>query len=166
MTRDELYFSVVGVEPAPQGSKRHVGNGVMVESSKKVKPFREAVADAVFRAFVATGDDRTFTEPVVLWATFFMPKPRTVKRLLPSVPPDLDKMCRALFDGLEQNARVIESDSMIVRVHASKVYAAVPGDVGVRVAIKTVALAEATGDLFVTGSEKSLQDLHLLLNSD
>lgn len=162
MNREELYFSVCGVEPAPQGSKKHVGNGVMIESSKKVKPFREAIADAVFRAFVATGDDRWFSEPVVVWATFFMPKPRTVKRLLPSVPPDLDKMCRALFDGLEQNAKVIASDSMIVRVHASKVYAAVPGDVGVRVAIKTVALAESTGDLFATASEKSLQDLHIL----
>ena len=25
---------------APQGSKRHLGNGVLVESSKRVKPFR------------------------------------------------------------------------------------------------------------------------------
>ena len=32
--------------PAPQGSKRHVGRGVMVESSKKVKPWREAVKQA------------------------------------------------------------------------------------------------------------------------
>ena len=29
--------------PAPQGSKRHVGGGRLVESSKKVKPWRRAV---------------------------------------------------------------------------------------------------------------------------
>jgi hypothetical protein len=34
---------VVRGTPAPQGSKRHLGNGVMVESSKHVKPWRDAV---------------------------------------------------------------------------------------------------------------------------
>ena len=38
-------FEVVGL-PAAQGSKRHVGNGVMVESSKALKPWRSAVAEA------------------------------------------------------------------------------------------------------------------------
>ena len=32
-------FAVLGL-PAPQGSKRHVGEGRMVESSKRVKPWR------------------------------------------------------------------------------------------------------------------------------
>jgi hypothetical protein len=32
--------------PAPQGSKRHVGNGRMIESSTKVKPWRQAVIAA------------------------------------------------------------------------------------------------------------------------
>lgn len=41
-----LVITVHGT-PAPQGSKRHVGNGVMIESSKKVKPWREAVKWAV-----------------------------------------------------------------------------------------------------------------------
>ena len=31
--------------PAPQGSKRHIGRGVMVESSKRVKPWRDAAGD-------------------------------------------------------------------------------------------------------------------------
>ena len=41
--RIELY--AVG-DPAPQGSKSHVGNGVMIESSKRVKPWRRQVAAA------------------------------------------------------------------------------------------------------------------------
>lgn len=141
--RDELYFTVAGVEPGPQGSKRHVGNGVMIEASKKVAPFRAAVADAVFRAFVATGDDRQFTDAVVIWATFYLPKPPSVKRLLPSVAPDLDKLQRTLGDALSINCQVLKDDSLIVRWHATKLYATNPADMGVRVAIKTVALAEA-----------------------
>ena len=38
-------FSVLGL-PAPQGSKTHIGNGRMVESSKRVKPWRRQVAAA------------------------------------------------------------------------------------------------------------------------
>ena len=33
-------------QPAPQGSKRHVGKGVMVESSKKLRPWRQDVKAA------------------------------------------------------------------------------------------------------------------------
>ena len=40
-----LTFRVYGT-PAPQGSKRHVGRGVMVESSKKVAPWRQDVVAA------------------------------------------------------------------------------------------------------------------------
>lgn len=32
--------------PAPQGSKRHVGRGVLIESSSKVRPWRETVKAA------------------------------------------------------------------------------------------------------------------------
>lgn len=38
-----LAFTVIGT-PAPQGSKRHVGGGRMVESSKAVAPWRDSVA--------------------------------------------------------------------------------------------------------------------------
>jgi hypothetical protein len=34
---------VVQSAGAPQGSKRHLGNGVMIESSQRVKPFRQDV---------------------------------------------------------------------------------------------------------------------------
>lgn len=138
--RQELYFTAFGI-PRPQGSKRHVGRGIMVEASD-VKPWRKAIADAVFRAWVATGDDRPFTEPVVVWATFYLPKPKTVKRIWPAVAPDLDKLCRALGDGLSVDSNALADDALIVRWHAQKVYAANPEDVGVRVAIKTMAFAE------------------------
>lgn len=138
--RQELYFTAFG-DPAPQGSK-NVYNGRLVEASKKLKPWRAAVTDAVFRAFVATGDESQFTEPVEVTATFYLPRPRTVKRLLPSVPPDLDKLQRSLGDALSIDAGVLADDSLIVRWHASKVYAESPNDTGVRVAIRTIPVAD------------------------
>jgi Holliday junction resolvase RusA-like endonuclease len=138
--RKELYFTAFGV-PKPQGSKRHIGNGRMIEASD-VKPWRKTIASAVFSAWVNTGDDTPFTDPVVVWATFYLPKPKTVKRLLPSVPPDLDKLCRALGDALSIDSNALDDDSLIVKWHASKVYAANPADAGVRVAIKRATAEE------------------------
>src|ERR1700676_3259288 len=39
---DRMKITVRGI-PAPQGSKRHVGGGRMIEMSKAVGPWREAV---------------------------------------------------------------------------------------------------------------------------
>ena len=41
---ESITFQVEDMAPAPQGSKRHVGKGVMVESCKHVKPWRLLVA--------------------------------------------------------------------------------------------------------------------------
>lgn len=142
-TRQELYFSAFGT-PRPQGSKRYVGNGRFVEASD-VKPWRKAIAAAVQLAFEATGDERPFTAPVVVYATFFLPRPKSVKRLLPTVPPDLDKLCRGLGDGMSVDSKALEDDSLIVKWVASKVYADTR-EAGVRVAIKLATpenLAEA-----------------------
>lgn len=135
-SREELYFTAYGI-PRPQGSKRHVGGGRLVEASN-VKPWRAAIADAVFKAMVQTSDERPFTEPVIVYATFFLPKPKTVKRDLPSVPPDLDKLQRALGDALSVDTNILEDDSLIVFWVASKVYVSNPADAGVRVAIRKV----------------------------
>lgn len=131
--RTELYFTAYGV-PRPQGSKRHVGNGVMVEASD-VKPWRKAIANAVFEAWTRTGDDRAFTGPVVVWATFYLPRPKSVKRLLPHVSPDLDKLCRGLGDALSIDSKALDDDALIVKWHAAKVYAD-GHEPGVSVAIK------------------------------
>lgn len=154
MTREELYFTAYG-NPRPQGSKRHVGNGRMVEASD-VKPWRKAIAEAVFRAYVATGDERQFTEPVVVWATFYLPRPKSVRRLFPSVAPDLDKLQRALGDALSVDSAALADDALIVRWHASKVYAATPEDVGVKVAVKTVALVDSENNNSATRSKMDL----------
>ncbi|MEU5939387.1 RusA family crossover junction endodeoxyribonuclease [Micromonospora sp. NPDC047548] len=109
----ELRITVHGL-PAPQGSKRHVGNGVMIESSKKVKPWREAVKTA---ARDAVGDDwRPLDEPLLVSIVFTMPKPASApkrRRTWPMRTPDLSKLIRSTEDALT-DAGIWRDDARVV----------------------------------------------------
>ena len=152
MTRRELYFTAYG-DPRPQGSKRHVGNGIMIEASN-VKPWRQAIASAVSEAMVRSGDNSPFTEPVIVWATFYIRRPKSVKRPLPSVAPDLDKLQRGLGDALSIDSQALEDDALIVKWHATKAYAdgQNPGvSVGIRLYNDFVTDGEIAPNGFDTG---------------
>lgn len=114
--------------PAPQGSKRHVGGGRMVEASKKVAPWREAVVSEAIRSGLA---DRRVDTPCRIAITFYMPRPaghtgaHGIKASAPDWPhrtPDLDKLVRSTFDALTQ-AAVWTDDARVVYVTAVKTYA-------------------------------------------
>lgn len=107
-----IEFRVFG-EPAPQGSKS-VYRGRLVESSKKLKPWRDAVRSA------ASQIDFYTDEAVDVNIIFYMPKPKTVKRQRPSVTPDLDKLCRAVGDAI--TGELIKDDAQIVELSARKEY--------------------------------------------
>jgi crossover junction endodeoxyribonuclease RusA len=126
-----VVVEVVGV-PAPQGSKRHVGRGVMVESSKRVKPWREAVKWAVLEQH---GAGEPLDGALELVITFRLPRPASHYRsganahLLrdsaprwPATRPDVDKLQRSTLDALGE-AGVWRDDSQVVRVVATKAYA-------------------------------------------
>lgn len=124
-------FQVDGV-PAPQGSKKgfsKVGTTrvVMVESSDKVKPWREAVRTA---GEDAMNGHAPFDGPLTVLITFRLAKPRTVERSLPTVYPDLDKLVRSTFDGLKAGG-VIADDARICDLHASKRYGQPGADITV-----------------------------------
>lgn len=106
--------------PAPQGSKRHVGGGVMIESSKKVKPWRSDIRSALL------ADDGSplarFDNAVRVQLKFIMPRPvSTPKRFTPPATkkPDLDKLTRAVFDAIG-SAGVWRDDSQVVAAIVSK----------------------------------------------
>lgn len=121
----------VGGEPAPQGSKRHVGGGRLIESSKKLPAWREAVRSAA----AEHAPKEPFDQPVILWADFYLPKPKKPRFWSPAVTPDLDKLLRALNDGLEAGG-VVRNDSRVVEVSASKNYVSkLHPDAGVRVTV-------------------------------
>jgi crossover junction endodeoxyribonuclease RusA len=127
----ELSFRVNGL-PAPQGSKRHVGNGRMIEASKKVGPWRAAVFEAV-----ASLDFEPFTKECSIEIVFYLEKPKTVKRILPTVPPDLDKLIRGLLDALTL-AHVWIDDALAVDIAAVKIYASEDNQPGAEITIREV----------------------------
>jgi Holliday junction resolvase RusA-like endonuclease len=119
----KLEIEVLG-DPAPQGSKR-VFNGRVVEAAgEKLKRWRKAIASACVAA--RENNDVFFTGPVEVQVTFYLPRPKTVtleKRLLPIVPPDLDKLARGLLDGIGQSEMIWGDDSQVIHLNAKKFYA-------------------------------------------
>jgi Holliday junction resolvase RusA-like endonuclease len=125
-----IRFRVNG-RPAPQGSKRHVGNGRMVESSKAVGPWREAVRAETQRQDWQPG--RWLPDgAVALRLAFSLPRPkghyrtgRNAHLLRGSAParpagrPDVDKLARAVLDGLTEGGAFAD-DAQVVDLDVSK----------------------------------------------
>ncbi|NUS83714.1 MAG: RusA family crossover junction endodeoxyribonuclease [Streptomyces sp.] len=112
--------------PAPQGSKRHVGGGVMIESSKKVKPWRQDVKYIAIAATEAAPDWTLLDGPLAVAMTFTFDRPkghyrtgrnahllRDAAPIRPAGVPDLSKLVRSTEDALtgivwKDDARVVE----------------------------------------------------------
>ena len=108
-------------DPAPQGSKKVV-RGRLIEASKKLKPWRAAIE----KACQPYAQENIYLGPVRLEVDFFLPRPPSIKmtkRPLPIVPPDLDKLLRAVGDGIGQSGFIWGDDSQVVEIFARKFYA-------------------------------------------
>lgn len=117
--------------PAPQGSKRHVGNGVMVEMTTKLKPWRKAIADeALSRGHVGA----RLEGPLHVRCVFFYRRPKShyysgrrsdvLRENAPmyvAIAPDIDKLLRSTYDALTQS-HVILDDKVIVSGSQAMVY--------------------------------------------
>lgn len=126
-----IQFSVAGV-PVPQGSKRHVGNGIMIESAKNLKPWRAEVRAEAIAAMAQFGLTPA-TGPVRLECEFTFSRPkshyRTGKRaneLREDMPiykaskPDISKLVRAVEDAM--TGVVWVDDSQVVTLVGEKAY--------------------------------------------
>lgn len=134
--------------PAPQGSKRAVvhkasGKAVVMESSKRVKPWREAVKTAALDAITCPCLDDCCTlmagypidGPITARMVFTFARPRGHYRtgrnshllrdsapVWPATIPDLSKLIRSTEDALK-DAGLIRDDSRIVEYQrAAKVW--------------------------------------------
>lgn len=113
----------------PQGSKRYVGQtkegrGLMVESSKKVKPWRKEV-DRVGKEVMA--GRASLDGPLSVTMIFTLPKPKSApktRRTYPMRTPDLSKLVRATEDALT-TAGVWQDDARVVDCISGKRY---PGE--------------------------------------
>ena len=123
--------------PAPQGSKRHVGGGRMVEQSRAVGPWREAVRAETQRA---RNGRPPLGGPVEVVIQFFLPRPKSAPRarLWPDRRPDLDKLARAVLDGLTDGG-AWEDDGQVVVLRLAKRFAGIAGRLpGARIVIEEI----------------------------
>lgn len=109
----------VAGDPRPQGSKSISPAGALYESSRHVKAWREAIA---WQAKIAHLGAAPITEPVLVVATFYMRLPQKPRWRRPAGKPDLDKLQRALGDGLTDGGLIVD-DAQIVAWAAEKRYA-------------------------------------------
>ena len=122
----EYLITVEGIEAAPQGSKRHVGRGIMVEMCKRVEPWKKAVGVEAKKVV-----KKIIIEPVHVDLVFWFNRPIShlyangeVKPSAPKYPNrrqgDIDKLCRSTLDALTLSA--IADDSQVVSLQAKKYY--------------------------------------------
>lgn len=126
-----LYFEILG-DPTPQGSKTRMPNGAMLEGKSKAarerhRNWRAAVAETA-RDIAAHKDvPAPLDGPLFLAVEFRFPMPasrpkavRAKGNCLKVSAPDLDKLIRALGDGLKAGGLIVD-DARIVEITASKV---------------------------------------------
>lgn len=133
-TAKTLTITVYGT-PGAQGSKRHVGHGIMIESNKRVKPWRQDVKTAAENTL--PHDWTPFTGPVAVDILFWFARPKSHYRtgrnahLLRDDAPtyatshacgDLEKLVRATNDALTA-AGIWTDDALVAELHTTKVYA-------------------------------------------
>src|SRR5690606_36155780 len=105
-----LDFFVPG-DPAPQGSKRYLGDGRMVESSKRVAPWRADIRTEA-ETVMNPRHEALGAAPVYVQLDFYLSRPEShngtgrnaqkIKASAPKCPgrPDVDKLARAVLDAL------------------------------------------------------------------
>ena len=111
-----IEFEVFG-RPAPQGSKT-IMRGRLVETSKYLPKWRQAISEAATQANAETG---WFSDqPLEMSVIFTLTKPKSVKREQPTVPPDLDKLARAIGDSC--TGILYNDDAQVVKLRLHKQY--------------------------------------------
>lgn len=133
--------------PGPQGSKKFVGlnkqgRGVLVESSKKVKPWRQDVRDAAraVRAGAPPLDGNIRARMV-----FTLPKPASApkrRRTYPNKKPDVSKLCRSTEDALVESGIILDDARIVGYSRLEKVYPNEDGEAldapGVRIELELI----------------------------
>lgn len=135
-------FSVNGLEAAPQGSKKYVGKGRMIEVSKRVKPWRELVKREASKIKEPPIKGACYVE-----ATFRFKRPKahyysngtlrtgsplnlTIKR------NDIDKLVRSSLDAL--SGITFNDDSQVTFLTAKKRYCLEGEPVGADILVKSL----------------------------
>jgi crossover junction endodeoxyribonuclease RusA len=110
-------------EPKPQGSKQGFIRGnrvVLVESQKQLPAWRDHMTRML--QLKQMEHDTAFTTAVNVALTFWLPRPKSVKRQYATSTYDIDKLTRAVLDSITK-AGVWRDDSDVVDLTVRKTYA-------------------------------------------
>lgn len=108
------HFFVSG-RPIPQGSLKFINGHAIHVRAQDLALWRADIANCARATGIGKAEGAV---EVVL--TFVMLKPKSVKRKEPFVRPDLDKLIRAVLDGLTDVAYL--DDQQVTRITATKTY--------------------------------------------
>lgn len=130
-----LSFFVAG-EPATKGSYRAFRNGGFANSNPRTKNWEMRVAHECQAAL----DDwpPCYEGAVIIECDFRLPRPKSLpKKVLHHIKkPDLDKLMRAVLDGITGIA--IKDDSQVIRLEGGKRYADEKLPMGVHIEVRKV----------------------------
>jgi crossover junction endodeoxyribonuclease RusA len=132
---NEIQFRVMG-EPIPQGSIRAFitksGRPILTHSNRNLKEWRQRIAH---EGQAKRPPQWNMDNAILINIDFFMPRPKSLpKKVVEDIKrPDLDKLVRAVLDGL--TSIYYNDDSQVVGIFASKKYAGknVPPGVEIRI---------------------------------
>lgn len=121
---DSISFTVAGV-PIPQGSSRAFvvkGRAVVTSTNKNLGQWRQRIATEAQRVADETGFYREGKFAYTVLADFYFPRTKSMgkKLIRHTVRPDLDKVQRAVGDGI--TGILIADDATIDRWSVSKSY--------------------------------------------
>jgi Holliday junction resolvase RusA-like endonuclease len=135
MDGHEIRFKALGT-PVPQGSKNSYNGRVVDVNATKLRAWRKIVSDSA-RLMLTTERPYGFHEPVIARLVFALVKPMSYgKSVTQHVrKPDLDKLVRAVLDGLTDSG-IIYDDAQIVGILAAKAYCETGEYPGVTVSLK------------------------------
>ena len=145
----EYLITIKGIEAAPQGSKKFVGKNIkgqpmMIDTCKRLKSWRDQVG--IMAKLICV--DGIIEEPVAIEVTFYFKRPKLhydSKKILRQDAPtfvtnrlkgDIDKLLRALLDGLTGSA--FADDSQVVKIVADKKYCELESQSGATIKITTI----------------------------
>ena len=117
-----MFQLFVAGDPRPQGSKKAFNRGgriVLVEANKDLPAWRELMKKSFELKFMEL--DSRFETAISISLTFWLRRPKSVKRQYATGTYDIDKLTRSCLDSL-QSAGVIANDNLVVDLVVRKNY--------------------------------------------
>lgn len=115
MNHDKVYELFIPIEPVPKGRPRFTKFG-HAYNPPKTRIYEQNVSLILKSLF----KEKPLEDAIWVEMTFFLPRTKTNKRLLPTIKPDVDNVCKAILDSA--NGILWSDDKLIVSLSAKKLY--------------------------------------------